>query len=119
MNDLELKQLDSFIGTFNYYNVMGIVVTDGVKYIMDNGYSWFVTDAIAVIICPPPKLREYLRINSFLVVKLSNLKNNQCDMIMEDGNDNILYKQHYKFTDAKRELTLFYSNGVLMLASEY
>lgn len=109
--DLELKNLESYIGTTSYYKVFGVLVTDGVKYIMENGYSWFVTDAISVIIT---KLRNH----DFLVVKLE-VKNSTADLIISDGNNNILYKQHYKFTDAKRNLTLYYQNGVLMLASEY
>jgi len=37
--DLELKALNEFIGTQNYYRYMGVLLTDGVKYIMENGYS--------------------------------------------------------------------------------
>lgn len=112
--DLELKALGSFTGSLHYYNVLGVFVTDGVKYIMENGYSWFVTDAIAAI-----KFNPRLRKEPFLVVKLANLRDYECDLIIEDGNYNVLYRQHYKFTDARRELKLFYSNNVLMLASEY
>ena len=38
--DLELKKLDNFFGgTENYYKFhMGTVITDGVKYVCDNGY---------------------------------------------------------------------------------
>ena len=118
--DLELKGLGSFIGTQNYYAVLGANVTDGVKYIMDNGYSWFVTDAIAVI-----KFRDKfpkLRNQPFLSVKLvllGDVARWEADLIIEDGNYNQLYKQHYDFTDAKRELTLFYTDNVLMLSNEY
>ena len=47
--DLELKDLGQYYGTTQYYNIMGVNITDGVEYIMKNGYSWFVTDTIAVI----------------------------------------------------------------------
>jgi hypothetical protein len=33
--------------------------TDGLHHIMQNGYSWFVTDAVAVLKAHP-KLTEYL-----------------------------------------------------------
>ncbi|GAG90306.1 unnamed protein product, partial [marine sediment metagenome] len=46
--DRELKDLGQFTGTTQYYRVFGVNVTDGVKYVMDNGYAWLVTDAIAV-----------------------------------------------------------------------
>jgi len=118
--DLELKGLGGFIGTQQYYNVFGVNVTEGVKYIMDNGYAWFVTDFIAVIKFRNkfPKLRN----QPFLSVKLKLLGDVarwEADLIIEDGNYNELYRQHYKFTDAKRELTLFYTDNVLMLNSEY
>ena len=113
--DLELKALNSFIGTTEYYRVMGALVTEGVKYIMDNGYGWLVTDALAVI-CFKPTLRNA----DFLVVRLNvDTEKAEADMIIDDGNGNILHKQHYKFTDAKRSLKLYYQRGVLMLSSEY
>jgi len=113
--DLELKSLNSFIGTENYYKVIGALVTDGVKYIMDNGYSWLVTDALAVI-CSKWNLRNA----DFLVVRLNvDTKKAEADMIIDDGNDNVLYRQHYDFTDAKRSLKLYYERGVLLLPSEH
>jgi len=116
--DLELKRLGEFTGTENWYKTTGgILITDGVKYICDNGYAWFVDDAIAVIITHP-KIREYLKKEDFLVIKL-RLKDSTADMTIEDGRGRVLYKQHYEYTDAKRDLDLFYSGGVLCLPSEY
>jgi hypothetical protein len=116
--DLELKGLNEFYGTQNYYQYMGVLFTDGVKYLMENGYSWFVTDAIAVIVAHP-KIRRHLQKDDFLTVKLKLTGEYEADMIITDGNDTQLYRQHYDFTDAKRELKLFYTGNVLMLASEY
>jgi hypothetical protein len=120
--DLELKALNSYCGTQNYYRYMGVLLTDGVKYLMENGYSWFVTDAIAVIVAHP-KIRRHLQKDDFLTIKLKLNKDEDgyttADMIITDGNDTQLYRQHYDLTDAKRELKLFYTGNVLMLASEY
>jgi len=120
--DLELKALDSYCGTQSYYRYMGVLLTDGVKYLMENGYSWFVTDAIAVIVAHP-KIRRHLQEDDFLTIKLKLNKDEDgyttADMIITDGNDTQLYRQHYDLTDAKRELKLFYTGNVLMLASEY
>lgn len=112
--DLALKALAQYIGTARYYRVFGTLVTDGVKYIMDNGYSWFVTDAVAVL-----KFKPKLRKETFLTVELKLTEENEADLIITDGNDNKLYSQHYDFTDAKRDLTLYFSNNVLMVNSEY
>ena len=110
-DDLELKELEQFYGTESYHNVMGMNCTDGVAYIMKNGYSWFVTDAIAVIIT---KLRN----EGFLSIKL-NVKDEKADMLITDGNNKELYKQHYKWTNAKRNVELYYMDGVMMLTREY
>ena len=112
--DLELKQIGQYYGTEQYYNVMGVDVTEGVKYIMDNGYAWFVTDSIAVIRGVPKVKAE-----PFLTIKLKLTGNTEADMIITDGNDNLLYDQHYDYTDAKKELKLFYTDNVLMLNTEY
>jgi len=120
--DLYLSKLrEHFGGTQNYYyiNIPGpMYITDGVKYIMENGYSWFVTDAIAVIRYEP-KVRKVAVREGFLVVRLKLGKDETADMIIEDGDGNVIYKQHYSYTDAKRELKLFYSWDVLMLDIEY
>ena len=112
MADLTLPALSSFYGTEHYYDIWGIKITDGVKYITDNDYSWFVTDALAVI---RYKLRNY----DFLIVRLANLRDNEGDLIIEDDDGRVLHKQHYNYTDAQRELKLWYVSGVLMLPSEY
>lgn len=113
-DDLTLKNLDSFRGTENYHSVLGADVTDGVAYIMNNGYSWFVTDAIAVI-------KNKLWDEDFLAVKLKIYKKGKYEakMTIEDGNEKVLYEQNYNFTTAKKELLLFWNDGVLMLSSEY
>jgi hypothetical protein len=117
--DLDLKHLPYYVGTQQYYNVFGVLVTEGVKYLMDNGYSWFVTDTISLIVAHP-KIRKYLQTDTFITARLEvNTEKAQADLILEDGNYNRLYAQHYDFTDAKRNLKLFYDNGVLMLNTEY
>jgi hypothetical protein len=90
---------------------MGTDVTDGVAYIMNNGYSWFVTDAIAVI-------KTKFKNKDFLAIKLK-IDGDTAKMIIEDGNKKKLYEQKYKWTNAKKELILFWTDNVLMLSSEY
>jgi hypothetical protein len=111
--DLELKALSQFYGTQHYYDVLGVNVTDGVKYVMDNGYSWFVTDSIAVIRGVPK-----VRAEPFLVVKLKRVGKSEADLIIDDGNENVLHTQHYRYTDAKKDLKLYCEDNVLMLPSE-
>ena len=114
--DLKLKELGQFSGTQQYYRVwLGALATDGVKYIMSNGYSFFVTDALSVIKCTAKIRRE-----PFLTVKLKRIpEKNEADLIITDGNKHELHRQHYDFTDAKRDLNLYFIDNVLLLASEY
>jgi Family of unknown function (DUF6876) len=113
--DLELKNLSNFYGSEHYYRLMGgINATDGVHYIMENGYSWMVSDA-AVILRMEPKVRG----QDFVVVRLKLLPEGKAKVIYEDGNDNTLFEQSYDFTDAKKELELFFTDNVILLASEY
>lgn len=113
MDDLELKDLGQYYDTESYSNVLGFKVTDGIGYIMQNGYSWFVTDFLAVA-----KFNENIKKEEFVVIRLE-LDQDKGKMIVSDGNEKILYTQNYKYTDAKRELTLYLTDKVLMLNGEY
>jgi len=115
VDDLDLKYLENFIGTQKYYHgYLGVNLTDGVAYISNNGYSWLVTDAISVI-------KTKLVSEEFLCIKLEILGDSKARMIVTDGNDKTLYEQNYDYTDAKRNLKLFYdkNSNVLMLSGEY
>lgn len=110
--DLELKEIDQFSGTENYYKVMGADCTDGVIYLMQNGYSWVVTDAL--VIC-----RMKLKGHEFVAVHLE-VNNDKAKITYTDGNSKVLFQQKYKHTNAGvKELMLFYTNNVLMLSGEY
>ena len=109
--DLELKDLQQYCGSEGYTDVMGVNVTDGVAYIMQNGYSWFVTDMVVI-------LRAKFRDEEFCSVKLA-LNDTEGIASIDDGNGKILYTQDYNYTSAKKELTLFFTNNVLMLSGEY
>ena len=72
--DLELKDLDRFYGSEHYYLLMGGVnATDGVHYIMANGYAWFATDAVAVLKAHP-KLRSICRTTTSLPSSSSSFR---------------------------------------------
>lgn len=113
-DDLSLKELEQFTGTEQYHKgFLGVLLTDGVYYISENGYSWFVTDAISVI-------KTKLKDEPFLTVNLKvDKETNKGIMTIDDGNGKILHKQFYSYTDASRNIKLFYTDNVLMLAGEY
>ena len=87
----------------------------GIRYLMKNGYSWFVTDA-AVNIWWDKRLRD----TWFLAVRLKlNKRKGAATMTIEDGNNHVFYSQTYERTNAKRDLLLFYEYGVLLLNTEH
>jgi len=111
-DDLKLKELNQFIGTEYYHKgFLNVNLTDGVFYVSNNGYNWFVCDCIAVI-------RTELKNEEFLTIELK-IENGKAKMMITDGNGKILYTQNYKSTNCKRNLKFFYTNNVLMLAQEY
>lgn len=112
--DRYLTNINQFYGTTQYYDVMGTRITDGVKYLMDNGYSWAVTDAVAVLQAEPKVMGK-----EFVSVKLMRNATGGCVIRYEDGNEKLLYQQKYEHTDAKVDVQMFYENGVLLLPSEH
>jgi hypothetical protein len=118
--DLELKALHQFNGTTRYWDYLGMLITDGIIYIMQNGYNWLVTDAI-ITIHSDKRIQNYLKNENFLSIKLKvNRENKTAKVTFEDGNNNVLVYHIYDYTDAKvDELVLFYVDGVLMLSNEY
>jgi len=121
VTDLYLKEVSHYSnGTDHIYRdrLTGLKFSDGVKYIAENGYSWFISDALAVI-----KLKPKVRAESFLTVKLNLHPSNKASLTVDDGgkygeSPKILHRQHYEWTDAKVEITLFYENDLLFLPSE-
>jgi len=108
--------LDEFAGTEEYHpGFHGVRLTDGAAYISENGYSWFITDAIAAIKCEPGLSREFM-----LVIRLvPTPRSDKAKMVIDDGDNNVLYEQTYEWTTAERSLMLFYKDNVLMLPSEW
>jgi hypothetical protein len=113
-NDLMLSELGRYYGTEQWHRIAPYrsSITDGIVYLMTNGYSWFVTDMLAVI-------ETKLKGEEFLSVKLKVCAGNGATATIDDGNGKVLYEQHYTLTDAKVDLLLFYTNNVLMLSGEY
>jgi hypothetical protein len=113
--DLELSEIEQFHGTQAYHECwLGALATDGVKYVMDNGYSWLVTDAISII-----KTDGNIARKPFLVIELRLLGDNEADMVITDGNGRELYRQHYNYTNARKGLKLYFQNNIVLLPGEY
>jgi hypothetical protein len=110
----------AFTGTESYYRVWtNLVATDGVKEMADELNCYWALNDIAVMLVPQIEAIE----DTFAVVKVHvDLKTNEADILLDDGNYNVYYTYHVPFTDLKCNLRLFLQKGenwVVMLPSEY
>lgn len=110
----------AFTGTESYYRIWtNLVCTDGVKHMADELSCYWVLQDIALILIPHIEAIQ----DTFAVVKVHvDLKANEADILLDDGNYNIYFTHHVQFTDLKCNLKLFLqkrNNWVIMLSCEY
>lgn len=112
------NELAQCIGTEQYWRmpVPKLIYTDGVKLFAEKaGAYWLLVD-IGLFL----KDRVELRNQYFLNITLEVKEDNKAELVFDDGNDNVLYKTHYGFTDCPvGKWQFFYCSNVLMLPSEY
>lgn len=103
-------------GTEQYYRIYGNTkLTDGTFHIATElECMWFFTDAAVVL----EALKE-----TFFTIYAHVFEDDTCYLVIEDGNDVVLYMQHYTFTDLRYSIKVFAqkdSLGVtIMVPSEY
>lgn len=110
---MNLKELDMFTGTENYYkHWAGFgVYTDGVLYLAEKANAYWLLDAIF----------SYRRKESFQLWELKVNKDKSCILTMKEDSDSpILVKQEIEWTDFPLDyIKLYLIDGVLLLPSEY
>ena len=113
------SQLAQFIGTTQYYRILPtFVVTDGVKYLMEQAECYWLAQLYGLHLVDIDFNRE-----QFTVLKLKR-RGEGARIFIEDGNGNTLSYQGLDYTDFPMdEITLFATwSGefwVAMLPSEY
>ena len=109
--------LAGFSGTQQYYKYMlGLLLTDGVKWLADEAQCHWLLDVIA-----STQLIRKVRCEELQVHKLRvDLEKHKAVFCVEDGNDNKLYTQVISYTDFPLpEIALWIAGGVIMLPGEY
>lgn len=110
--------LTQFTGTEHYYRIHPqIVLTDGAKFLADEAGAYWLMDAIASY------LRFFQPKECFACCALK-VNSIGAELLIDDGNGNILAKQEIEYTDFPLpEIKLYgiWSDGfwVIMLTSEY
>jgi len=111
--------LAQFNGTERYYRLYpNVVLTDGAKYLADTAGCYWLMDVYASHLASVDPNEE-----SFTCLKLSKMGSG-AEIVIEDGNTQLLAKQHVEFTDFPLDTFVFYAVWagefwVLMLRSEY
>ena len=117
---LALRQnLQQFTGTDQYYRISTqVVLTDGTKYLAEQGACYWLMDLIVSYITQVSFATE-----DFVSIRLER-KQSAATVTLDDGNGNVLASQHIEYTDfLLDEIKLYACRSelywVVMLPSEY
>lgn len=117
INSLSTSDLAQFTGTEKLYRITRRhVLTDGTKYLAEEGRCFWLMDAIASHL--PPSYQDYFAVARLVVNGSSAV------LSLDDGNDNVFATQAIEYTDFPlSEIKLYCSfdgtHWVIMLTSEY
>jgi hypothetical protein len=118
--NITIQNLRQFHGSENlHFNQLfrKVNYTDGVKWLGDNVAGWLQTDILAHLVH-----NKKVKSEEFVAVTFIAKKNGTATLTLDDGNDKILDLQKYEYVDfpiIDEPVKFFYTNNVLMLASEY
>ena len=118
-NSLSKHDLRQFTGTEHWYRhsmVRRVLFTDGVKYVADKGGAYWLVDEIAFAQVG----EKAVAAEAFQLWKLTVRPDATGTLICEDGNGNAVFTKELTFTDFPLdEITLYFTNNVILLSSEY
>ena len=119
MNTHELQtNLSHFTGTENYYRVMPrLVITDGVQYLANQANSYWLVSLIY------SHLMSNAIYSEFVVARLT-VSEKTADLVLDDGNDQVISRQRIDYTDFPLDEISIYccyqqQDWILLLPSEY
>lgn len=121
---IKLNELAQYTGSEHFYLYNGnLVVTDGIRYLMDNGCAWLIDIIVSVRGLPAIQAEDF----EAWTLKV-DLETHTAKVIATDGDKGdgavTLYRQEIEYTDCPvKELKLFVSREghrkTIMLNSEY
>jgi len=118
MPELDPTIMSQFIGSEEWYRhslMRNILFTQGAKYVADTAGAYWLLDEIAT-----SQLMPEIHAEEFQVWKLKVLPGDQADLVVEDGNDNVVFQKHIEYTDFPEPgIDLWFQNNTIFLPSEY
>lgn len=117
-NPLRASDLLKFTGSEHWYRhplSRSITYTDGARYVAEAGGAYWLLDAIV-----SHQLDPRVRAEQFQVWVLKVAEDRSAVLSCEDGDHHCVTSQAISFTDFPLpEITLWLTNGVIFLPSEY
>jgi len=111
--------LMQFIGSEQWYRhglVRKVLFTEGVKYVADTAGAYWLIDEVALA----QQFNKRVAREEFQTWKLTVKANHHATLTCEDGNGNAVWSKAIEFTDFPLDdFTLFYTDNVILLPSEY
>ena len=111
------SDLRQFTGTEQWYRhglVRNVLYTEGAKHVADAGGAYWLLDEIAFA-----QHEKKVTAEPFQVWKLT-VKDSAAVLTCEDGNYNTVFSKNIEFTDFPLpEITLWFTDNVILLPSEY
>lgn len=112
-----LQDIGQFTGSENWYKhalVRSVTYTDGAKYVADEAGAHWLLDIIATNQMTPAVKAEEFQVWKLVVADGKGM------VVCQDGNDNDVFSQAIDFTDFPEPgITLWFTDGVILLPSEY
>lgn len=110
--------LAQFIGTTQYFRhpiARTILITEGVKYVADAGAAYWLVDEIVFA-----QSIKYVAAEEFQHWTLTVSPDHSAILECGDGDRNIVFNKSIPFTDFPMEdISIYYTNNVILLPSEY
>ena len=127
MTITKLADLGHFTGTAQYWRYSplfpSVLLTDGAKYVAEEGEAFWLMDAIASV-QSIPMIRNDEALQSIQFWRLAVHPDRSAPLTCERDEDDIVYTQEIQFTDFPLDRFLLYvcpseRGKVIMLPSEY
>ena len=116
LTEADLRQ---FTGTEQWHRhsfVRTVLYTDGAKYVAEKGGAYWLLDDIAFA----QRRHKRVAAEAFQLWRLRVHPDRTATLTCEDGNGHAVFTKELAFTDFPlAEITLYFTNGVILLPSEY
>jgi hypothetical protein len=117
--ELHPNDLRQFTGSEQWYRhalVRSILFTDGAKYLADHGGAYWLLDEIALA----NRYEQAVTAEGFQLWKLTVHPGQKATLACEDGNGREVFRKAIDYTDFPlEEVTLYFTDNVILLPSEY